>query len=195
MRRPALPSTATVRRRTLLAAVGTTTLAGCTTGLPTVCSRPSFRADRLEFETQRLRSISRWVQQEDAALATRPDHVERFEPPSEFAAETDAELADEDRTFLAETDFDEAFVVGIVVGSSGQSTDARVTHVVREDDRAHCYICIRRRGMTDDWAPQPRLVRVDSAWEPEAVRVTFTNGQDSTETFDSDGTFEPVGGF
>ncbi len=49
--------------------------------------------------------------------------------------------------------------------------------------------------MTDDWAPQPRLVRVDSAWEPEAVRVTFTNGQDSTETFDSDGTFEPVGGF
>ncbi|RQG94422.1 hypothetical protein [Natrarchaeobius chitinivorans] len=184
-----------MRRRALLATVGTTTLAGCAAGLPTICSRPSLRADRLEFETDRLRSISRWVGQEDAALATQPAHVSRFEPPEEFAAETDAELVDEDRAVLEETAFEEAFVVGIIVGSSGQSSDARVTHVVREDDRVHCYICIRRRGMTDDWAPQSRLVRVDSSWEPETVRVTFTNGQDGTQTFDSDGTFEPVGGF
>ncbi|RQG92715.1 hypothetical protein EA462_00320 [Natrarchaeobius halalkaliphilus] len=175
-----------MRRRALLATAGTTTFAGCS--LPTRCSRPSLRADHLEFESEELGSLSRWIGRETAILATRPAHIDRFEPPERIASENDVELSADDRERLERTAFDESFAVGIVVGSSGQSTSARVTHVVRENERVHCYICIRRRGTTDDWAPQIRLVRVETSWKPESVRVTFTDGRDGTETFDTDGT-------
>ncbi|WP_124190419.1 hypothetical protein [Natrarchaeobius oligotrophus] len=176
-----------MRRRALLAAVGTTTLAGCAAGLPTTCSRPSFRADRLEYEALELQSLGGWIGRDRAILATEAEHVDRFEPPAEFAAEADVALSSDDRERIDETDFDEGFAVGVVVGSSSRSSDARVTHVVREDARVHCYVCIRRRGETDDWAPQARLVRVESDWDPETVRVTFTNGRDGTDVFDDDG--------
>lgn len=186
-----------MRRRALLAAVGSTALAGCSSPvLPTICSRPSFGADRLEFESRDFSSVGRWWRYPGAILATDPDHVARFEPPERVAEERSLEFPADERAFVAETDFDEAIVVGVVVGSSGQSSEAMVTHTVAEDDRIHCYVCIRRRGWTDDLAPQGRLirVRVSDGWTPEAVRVTFTNGNDGTDTFESDGTRESVAG-
>ena len=186
-----------MRRRALLAAVGSTALAGCSSPvLPTICSRPSFGADRLEFESRDFSSVGRWWHHPGAILATEPDHVARFEPPDWIAEERGLELPADERAFVEETDFDEAIVVGVVVGSSGGSTDAFVTHAVAEGDRVHCYVCIRRRGWTDDLAPQGRLirVRVPGTWTPETVRVTFTDGTDATDTFDSDGTRESVAG-
>lgn len=182
-----------MRRRALLATVGVASLAGCTAaGLPTLCSRPALRADRLEFETMQYASIGRWWSYPGAILATERSHAERFEPPEAIAARRDVDLDDEERAFIDATDFDESILVGVVVGTSGQSTDASVTHVVRDGGRVHCYVCIRRRGRTDDLSPQGRLIRVRESWDPDEVRVTFTNGRDSTETFDSDGTGEDI---
>ncbi|ELY66404.1 hypothetical protein [Natronococcus jeotgali] len=179
-------------RRGLLAALGTVPLAGCS--LPALCARPSFRDDRLEFETRQFSSVGRLWHDQGAILATRPEQLDRFEPPAEIAEQRDAALASDERAFLEETAFGESFVVDLLVASSGQSSDARVTHVVREGDRVHCYVCIRRKGRTDDLAPQGRLVRVAEPWDPEGVRVTFTDGRESTETFDVDGTGAEIAG-
>lgn len=181
-----------MNRRALLAALGTVPLAGCS--LPALCARPSFRDDRLEFEARSFSSVGQWWRDQGAILGTRPDHVDRFEPPEEVAAQIDAELSTDERAFVEETNFDESIVVGLLVASSGQSSDASVTHVVREDGRVHCYVCIRRKGRTDDLAPQGRLVRIGESWNPETVRVTFTDGRDSTETFDVDGTGAEIAG-
>lgn len=188
-----------MRRRPLLAAVGSTALAGCSSpALPTLCSRPSFSADRLEFESRDFSGAGFWWAHREAILATEPAHLERFEPPERLAAERglDPELPADERSFLEETDFDAAFVVGVIVGSSGRSTEAMVTHAVAEGERVHCYVCIRRRGLTDDLALQPRLLRVSvpDGWTPEAVRVTFTDGNDSTRTFESDSAPDTVVG-
>ncbi|MXV62025.1 hypothetical protein GS429_08120 [Natronorubrum sp. JWXQ-INN-674] len=177
-----------MRRRDLLATAGLASLAGCTASLPTLCSRPAFRTDRLEFETRRYSSVGRWWSYPGTILATEPAHTERFDPPEEFTAQRDVELESAERAFIDDTDFDESVLVGLVVGTSSQSTAARVTHVVREDHRVHCYVCIRRRGRTDDLAPQGRLIRTAESWNPDEVRVTVTDGNDATETFDSDGT-------
>lgn len=181
-----------MNRRALLAALGTASLAGCS--LPALCARPSFRDDRLGFDTRQFASVGRWWHDQGAILATRPEHVDRFEPPPEVDEQFDAELEADERAFLEETDFDESIVVGLLVASSGQSSDASVTHVVRDDGRVHCYVCIRRKGRTDDLAPQGRLVRIGESWNPETVRVTFTDGRDSTETFDADGTGAEIAG-
>lgn len=178
-----------MRRRALLATAGSVGLAGCTTALPTLCSRPAFRADRLEFEAIDFPSLSGWwLERDGAILAADPDHVERLEPPEAAAGELDLEVPDDERAFVDETDLSTSMLVGILVTSAAGSTDARVTHVVREDRTVHCYVCIRRRGMDDVGANQARLIRVADRWTVDGVRVTFTNGGDGRETFDSDGT-------
>ncbi|AXR80365.1 hypothetical protein AArcMg_0342 [Natrarchaeobaculum sulfurireducens] len=179
----------TMRRRTLLATAGSVGLAGCTTSLPTLCSRPAFRADRLEFETIDFSSLSGWwLRPDGAVLVAAPDHVERLEPPEAVATALDLEVAEEERAFVDGTDLSASMLVGVIVTSAAGSTDARVTHVVRDGRTVHCYVCIRRRGMDDVGAHQARLIRVADRWATDDVRVTFTNGGDGTETFDSDGT-------
>ncbi len=177
-------------------------VSGCA-GLPTLCSRPSFRADRLDFDTLEFSSVKRWYSYRGTVLATEAAHVERLEPPTPDDVEThrdeelssdgrrfyeDIELTSAERAFIETTDFDDSILVGVLVGSASQSSDPRVTHVVREGRSVHCYVCIRRVGFDNVWAPQARLIRVRDSWSPETVRVTFTNGNRSTETFDSDGT-------
>ena len=177
-----------MRRRPLLAALGAAPLAGCSALLPASCAEPDSDATRLEFETRAFESVKRWWDSRGTILATRSAHVERFEPPEAVAERRDVALSADERRFLEETDFDESMVVGVLVGSSGESSEPDVTAVVREDRRVHCYVCIDRRGSTDDLAPYARLIRVREPRTPEGVRVTFTNGRESTETFDSDGT-------
>ncbi|NGM71150.1 hypothetical protein G6M89_19440 [Natronolimnobius sp. AArcel1] len=187
-----------MRRRALLATLGSTMLAGCTVSGPAVCARPSFSADRLEFESRSFSTVGGWWSQPGAILATEPAHLERFEPPERIIEERglDPDRPADEQAFLEETDFDESIIVGLVVGSSGQSTEAAVTHTVAAEAAVQCYVCIRRQGLTDDLAPQARLVRIDraSGWTPEEVHVTLTDGRDSTETTTSNGTRSAIAG-
>lgn len=174
-----------MRRRALLAALPAATagVAGCP--LFARCSRPPSNADRLEFDS-RTADSSEWANRNEAVLVTEPAHVERLLPPED--SPIDYELPESDRTYIEDTDFGSAFLVAVVVGSSGNSSEPRITHAVRDDDRIHLYACIRRRGMTDDWAPYPRLVRLFREWTPSGIRVTFTDGRDGVTSFDRDGT-------
>ena len=187
-----------MRRRALLATAGLTALAGCSSPvLPTTCSRPSFRADRLDFETHEFSSVNQWTTRQGAVLATDAAHVERFEPPEEIietVGERDhMDVEDilptpDERAFIENTDFEESILVGVIVLTVSQSMDARVTHVVNEGEYVHCYVCVNWRGTDNVGNPKYRLIRAHDSWTPETVRVTFTNGSASTETFESDGT-------
>ena len=186
-----------MRRRALLATAGLTALAGCSSPLlPGLCSRPSFSEDRLDFETHEFPSVEVWWQEypRGALLAREPAHLERFEIPEQIAenlgdpAEYGADLSADELAFIEETDFDESILVGVIVAAASGSTSARVTHVVDEGERVHCYVCIRRRSGYSDANTQARLIRVHDSWSPEEVRVTYTYGNDSTETFESAGT-------
>lgn len=197
-----------MNRREVLAGAGSGLVAsfsGCTrlrSNVATICSRPITNLDHLEFETRMPTALggwSRWVSAtmwEGGILATAPEHLDRFTADEFYEArdvsESDPEafeVAAEDRTFFEGTDFERAFVLGIAVASSGASSPARITHVVRDGTAVHAYVCIRRKGTQADWAPQFRLARVHSDWVPEGVRVTFTDGGgfDTPETFESDG--------
>lgn len=59
---------------------------------------------------------------------------------------TAADRPADEQAFLEETDFDESIIVGLVVGSSGQSTEAAVTHTVAAEAAVQCYVCIRGTG-------------------------------------------------
>ena len=187
-----------MRRRALLATAGLTALAGCT-GLhvPTICSRPSSRADRLDFETHEFSSVNRWSPYEDAVLATEAAHVERFELPEDIVEVVeeqddmdvkDFRLTSDERAFIENTDFEESILVGVRVLAPYRSTEPRVTHVVNEGESVHCYVCVNWRGPAGSGNWGSWLIRVHDSWTPEQVRVTFTNGSASTDTFESAGT-------
>lgn len=186
-----------MRRRALLATAGLTALAGCSTRppLPTICSRPSFRADRLDFESREFQTLARWsTYRQGAILATEPTHTDRFEPHEETAELLygDLELSNGERAFIENTDFEESILVGIVVHTNTEGTDASVTHVVDEGESVHCYVCIRWRDRTHVQGSQAKLIRVHESLTPEKVRVTFTDGEVKTEQFESEPTREDL---
>lgn len=181
-----------MRRRALLATAGLTALSGCTRPhLPTICSRPSFRADRLDFEAREFRTLARWsMYHPGAVLATKSEHLERFEPHKETAEllYENLQLTADERTFIEDTNFEESILVGVVVHTNTTNTDARVTHVVNGGEHVHCYVCIRWRDGTHVGGQQARLIRIHEPWSPEKVRVTFTDGEVRTEQFESEPT-------
>ena len=187
-----------MRRRALLATAGLTALAGCA-GLPvpTTCSRPSFRADRLDFETHEFSSVNQWSTHETGVLATEAAHVERFEPPENIVEDVaeldhidveDIRLTPDERAFIEDTNFEESILVGVRVRTAYRSIEPRITHVVNEGEHVQCYVCVNWRGSMSTGLPKAWLIRVHHSWTPEKVRVTFTNGSVSTRTFESDGT-------
>jgi len=79
------------------------------------------------------------------------------------AAQFDSQYFKEgDEQWVKATDFDEAVVLGVQVGSSGESSPLRVLGVGRDSpDTIRAYTCIEQQGHTDDWAPYTKLLRVN----------------------------------
>ena len=107
-----------------------------------------------------------------AVLVTDLDDIDRLD---------ERVLGAEDETWIRETDFSADVVVGVQVGSSGQSSDIEILGVERDGETLSVYSCIEHRGMTDDWVAYTRLLRVAHDGEPPtAVVLTHREGGDES---------------
>lgn len=108
-----------------------------------------------------------------AVLVTGIDEIDRFD---EWL------LNDVDRQWIAETDFTRNVVLGVQVGSSGESSDLEILGVERDGGTVHVYSCIAKPGRTDDWLAYTRLLRVTYEGDPpdSAVLTHWEGGEKTT---------------
>ena len=145
-----------MNRRTVLAGAGLTLTAGTGVGC---LSRPNCPdpdlGEELSYEEREPRDSALInMGNEGVILLTASDDVDRF-------VDENRPVGDEDEQWIRATEFDEAIVVGVQVGSSGGSSDLKIRGVERESPGAvHVYSCIATRGMTDDWASYAKLLRI-----------------------------------
>ena len=168
-----------MNRRSLLAVAALSVpplTAGCLSDLGTTlsntasgCPDPGL-SNELDYEARESGELKDlWT---GAVLLRSPDEIDRLD---------ERVLDAEDETWIRETDFSADVVVGVQVGSSGQSSDIEILGVERDGETLSVYSCIERPGMEDDWGAYTRLLRVAHDGEPPtAVVLTHREGGEET---------------
>ena len=160
-----------MRRRTVLASAGTAAfLGGCLGNDDSEpndeddgCPDPDLD-DELVYSshepTRLFESVDGGIV--DVALLTDPDDAERF----------DSDLDAEDESFVEGTYFDTDVVIGLQIGSSGESTAPVPLGVERDGGTIRAYTCIEESGSTEDLMMYALLLRVETGSNPvETVEV------------------------
>lgn len=146
------------RRRCLglLGGVGLAFSSGCLSNIEHGCPAPDLE-NELEYE-QRTASAVYPVGEEGVRIARDSADVDRFD--SEYLESIIAEWA-------RNTDFDQQVVLGIQVGSSGESSPLNILGVERENNETvHACSCIEKKGATDDLGPYASVLRVPFEEQP-----------------------------
>lgn len=147
----------------LLGGAGAINSTGCLSSGSEGCPVPSLQ-NELEYEQRSPTAVFK-TGDEGIRLVSSSAEVDRFD--SDY-------LESEIAQWARDSQFNEQVVLGIQVGSSGESSSLKVLGVEREDDGSiHAYSCIERKGATDDWVPNAGVLRVPfEEKRPETATLT-----------------------
>lgn len=127
---------------------GTGSASGCLSSSDETC--PDISVDsELRYEVRDSGPLFEF--ESGTGLITRKSEISRFD---------EQVLEDSDIGWVENTNFKQAVVVGVQVGSSGASSNLQVLGVGQTNNTVQVYTCIKNRGESGDWAPYSKLLRV-----------------------------------
>lgn len=163
-----------MKKRHFLSATGTAvagSLAGCLQSIENAVNSDPCSSGDVEEVSYNITEISGTVMAEPdrtVALATDSEHIDKF-----------------NRTyaFIDETDFNEAFFVGIRHNSSSGSSEFLITSVGWEDESTiHVFSCVREPSSADDINYESRLLRIPyKSATQEVTTALVTNSTPDSE--------------
>lgn len=148
----------------LLGGAGGANATGCLSSIGHGCPAPNVQ-NELEYEQRTATAV----------FATGDEGVRLVESSAEVDQLDSEYLESEVARWARNTQFEERVVLGIQIGSSGESTPLKVLGVEREDDGTiHAYSCIEQKGASDDWVPYASVLRVPFEEQPPE-KATLTH--------------------
>ncbi|WP_227355894.1 hypothetical protein [Haladaptatus salinisoli] len=137
-----------MKRRVFLSTTALTLSNGCLSLLASDCPNPTLE-DELSYEKRDATSL---FIGEGAVLVTDRDETNRFNSRVFGGAA---------KQWVKDTELDNKVVLGIQVGTSGESSPLQILGVERKNATTfNAYTCIAHPGQTNDWVPYAKLLRV-----------------------------------